>query len=78
MICRICKSPDARSHTELCDGCWELESRIHADLDLAKKIIAKRFAWRVLYEYYNICMDEHNGHVSEEALEDYLENRFIS
>jgi hypothetical protein len=39
--CRICGKPTKMLGTMLCDRCWELETRIEMDLDIAKKIIAE-------------------------------------
>jgi len=33
--CRWCKRPTRMLSTKRCDSCWELESRIRADIDLA-------------------------------------------
>jgi len=38
--CRLCGSPTQMKGTKLCDRCWELETRIKANVILAKKIIA--------------------------------------
>lgn len=35
--CRICTVPTPMLGTKLCDRCWELETRIHADLILARR-----------------------------------------
>lgn len=38
--CDLCSRPTAMTGTRRCDRCWELESRIHGDIDLARKILA--------------------------------------
>lgn len=38
--CGLCDRPTAMTGTRRCDRCWELESRIHGDIDLARKILA--------------------------------------
>lgn len=38
--CGICGTPTAMSGTRRCDRCWELETRIRGDIDLARKILA--------------------------------------
>lgn len=38
MICKLCEKTHIEEG-ELCDRCWELDSRIQNDLRLAKKII---------------------------------------
>ena len=41
MLCRICQEREASgSATGLCDGCWELKSRISNRPDLAIKILS--------------------------------------
>ena len=40
-ICRICGHETAMLGTKLCDRCWELERRITADLELARRIFAE-------------------------------------
>ena len=37
--CRLCKKPTPMLGTKLCDGCWELETRIHRDPEIAIKIL---------------------------------------
>jgi len=37
--CRICGQPTLSHGTKLCDGCWELETRIKSQPDLARKIL---------------------------------------
>ena len=37
--CRICKESTRMLGTKLCDGCWELETRIHCDPEIAVKIL---------------------------------------
>lgn len=37
--CKYCGNETKMTGTKLCDRCWELETRIYADLELAKKII---------------------------------------
>jgi hypothetical protein len=39
--CELCGTPTPMTVTKRCDRCWELEKRITADPELAKKIIAK-------------------------------------
>ena len=39
--CRICEKPTRMLGTKLCDRCWELESRIHMDPEIAVKILKK-------------------------------------
>ena len=41
-ICRVCGCETAMLGTKLCDRCWELERRIHADPELARHILAER------------------------------------
>lgn len=38
--CRICGTQTYMLNTRLCDRCWELESRIQSDPELARKILA--------------------------------------
>ncbi len=38
--CRLCGQPTHMLGTKLCDGCWELETRIHMHPELARKILA--------------------------------------
>jgi hypothetical protein len=38
--CRLCSEPTTMLGTRLCHRCWELEHRIQADPDLARKTIA--------------------------------------
>jgi hypothetical protein len=53
--CELCGVPTAYVGTKRCNRCWELERRIQADLELAKKILsmckpsesAKRAATRI-------------------------------
>ena len=37
--CKYCGEPTPMLGTKMCDKCWELECRIIANIDLAKKII---------------------------------------
>ena len=37
--CRLCDTPTDMLGTRLCNRCWELESRIHADPELARLIL---------------------------------------
>jgi hypothetical protein len=37
--CRICGNQTPMLGTKLCDRCWELESRIKHDPELARKIL---------------------------------------
>lgn len=39
--CRICHGPAKHQATHLCDRCWELERRIHADRALAVQIVSE-------------------------------------
>lgn len=39
VACRICSNPTPMLGTKLCDRCWELEKRIHADPELAQRIL---------------------------------------
>jgi len=39
--CKICATPTPMTFTKLCDRCWELDRRIRADLNLARKIVDK-------------------------------------
>lgn len=39
--CELCDNLTTMLGTKRCDRCWELESRIKQDLDLAKRIIRK-------------------------------------
>lgn len=39
--CRICGKQTDCLGTELCNRCWELEHRIHADPELARRILEK-------------------------------------
>lgn len=39
--CKYCGKPTLMLGTKLCDGCWELESRIEANPELARKIMEK-------------------------------------
>lgn len=38
--CRLCSKPTMMLGTRLCDPCWELETRIESDPELARKILA--------------------------------------
>lgn len=38
--CELCGQKTKMTGTKRCDRCWELETRIASDLELAKKIIA--------------------------------------
>ena len=46
--CRLCGRDTRMLGTELCDGCWELETRIEGDVDLAVKIILPILWTRVI------------------------------
>lgn len=37
--CRICGDQTPMLGTKLCDRCWELETRIRRDMELAEKIL---------------------------------------
>jgi hypothetical protein len=37
--CTICGKPTRMLGTKLCDGCWELRTRIERDPDIAHKIL---------------------------------------
>lgn len=37
--CRLCDKPTIMTGTKLCDRCWELESRIYHNPELAQKIL---------------------------------------
>lgn len=37
--CRLCNKPTKMLGTKLCDECWELESRIHNQPQLAQKVL---------------------------------------
>lgn len=39
--CELCKDPTTMLGTKRCDRCWELETRIQANPQLARKILAK-------------------------------------
>ena len=39
--CRLCGNDTTMLGTKLCDRCWELETRIQADLELAERILRK-------------------------------------
>ena len=41
--------------------------------DEAEKEIREEQARKILYQYYNLLMDDYNGNASEEALEELLE-----
>lgn len=41
VACGLCGDPTTKTATRRCDRCWELESRIKAAPDLARRIIAK-------------------------------------
>lgn len=52
--CRICKTPTPMLGSKLCDRCWELETRIKMDPEIARKILRSlstkatmihRFGW---------------------------------
>ena len=45
--CELCGKPTAMTGTKRCDRCWELETRIRMDMELAKKIIVRLEAKRV-------------------------------
>lgn len=58
--CRLCGRPTPMTGTQLCDRCWELESRIRGDTELAKKIfedIKDRKLHELSEEIYDICND---------------------
>lgn len=38
--CGLCSRPTTMTGTRRCDRCWELETRIRGDIDLARKILA--------------------------------------
>jgi len=38
--CRLCRTPTLMLGTKLCDRCWELETRIRQDPQLAQSILA--------------------------------------
>ena len=38
--CRLCSAPTRMLGTKLCDGCYELESRIKGNPELARKILS--------------------------------------
>lgn len=38
--CKWCCTPTAMTGTKMCDGCWELERRISANPELARRILA--------------------------------------
>lgn len=38
--CQYCGLNTYNTGTKLCDGCWELKTRIEADTPLAEKILA--------------------------------------
>ena len=40
VLCTICSNPTPYTGTKKCNRCWELDSRIRMDPDIAKKIIA--------------------------------------
>jgi hypothetical protein len=37
--CRLCGGNTTMLGTKLCDRCWELETRIQSDMELAEKIL---------------------------------------
>lgn len=37
--CELCGRDTRMTGTRRCDGCWELETRIHADPELARRIL---------------------------------------
>jgi hypothetical protein len=37
--CRLCGAATRMESTKLCDRCWELEKRIHANPEVARKIL---------------------------------------
>lgn len=39
VACGICGSAALRLGTKRCDRCWELETRIHLDPDIARRIL---------------------------------------
>lgn len=39
--CELCGTPTHFTGTKRCDRCWELETRINRDVELAEKIIAR-------------------------------------
>lgn len=39
--CKWCGKETTSIGTKMCDSCWELETRINNDLELAKKIIKR-------------------------------------
>lgn len=38
--CRICSKPTYMIETKLCMRCWELETRVKADPELTRRILA--------------------------------------
>lgn len=38
--CGLCGTPTQMTATKRCDGCWEIERRIQANPELARKILA--------------------------------------
>lgn len=41
--CRICGNQTPMTGTKLCDRCWELKKRIHADPAIAERILLEVF-----------------------------------
>ena len=39
--CRLCEEPTPMLGTKLCDRCWELETRIHMNPEIATRILNK-------------------------------------
>lgn len=39
--CGLCGKPTPMTGTQRCDGCWELETRVRADPELARRILSK-------------------------------------
>lgn len=37
--CKWCGTPTLMLGTKMCDRCWELQTRIESNLDLAKRMI---------------------------------------
>lgn len=46
--CRLCEKPTPMLGTKLCDRCWELETRIRNDPELALKILGDVLSTRFL------------------------------
>lgn len=38
--CRLCGVPTAMTGTKLCDGCWELETRIRREPEIARRVLS--------------------------------------